>query len=164
MARYQGRVVIKKVNEKGIKIKDLSAWLKVNPDGKYFDSYPEWEVWNYLTNNNIKYKEKITLNLFPSTKTLEFQQPRQTKKAKTEGRDGREIKQIVQQSISYTPDYYLPEFDTYIEVKGFADELFKMRWKLFKLKGYKGFVVYSLEEFKDLYNKLKSNQLLSNTQ
>ncbi len=87
-------------------------------------------------------------------KTEEFEMPRQTKKAKEEKRNKREIKDVVQKPIGYTPDFYLPEFDLYIEVKGFADDVFKLRWKLFKLKGYDGFIVYSLEEFKQLYKQL----------
>jgi len=60
--------------------------------------------------------------------------------------------------VSQTPDYYLPQYDVYIEVKGFADEQFKMRWKLFKAKGYEGYIVYSLTEFKLLYKQLRERQ------
>ena len=68
------------------------------------------------------------------------------------------IKEVKQRKMEYTPDYYLPQYDVYIEVKGFADEQFKMRWKLFKAKGYKGFIVYSLNEFKELIKQLKEKE------
>lgn len=161
MARHRGRVIVQKVDITGKKIKNLAAWIIANPGARYFDSHVEWEVWDYLDTSGIEHQSQVTLNLYPTVKTEEFQQPRQTKKAKKEGRNEREIKEVTQKSINYTPDYYLPEFDTHIEVKGYADELFKMRWKLFKLKGYNGFIVYSLKEFIELYDKLKINSSLS---
>ena len=94
------------------------------------------------------------MELYDSIATREFEKPRQTVKAKKEKRNKREIKNKIQHSIGYTPDFYLPNWDLYIEVKGFADEVFKLRWKLFKLKGYDGFIVYSLDEFKQLYKQL----------
>jgi len=158
MARHRGRVIVPKVDENGDKIKNFKTWRKKNPDSKFFDSYPEWEVWDYLDKSGIDHVAQPTLTLFDGIDTEEFVQPRQTKKAKAEGRKDRSIKTAKQQAIRYTPDYYLPEFDTYVEVKGYADEVFKMRWKLFKLAGYKGFVVYSLEEFKSLYKQLKERK------
>jgi hypothetical protein len=150
-------MIVHKVDENGKKITNLKAWLKKNPGKKYFDSTPEWEVWKYITTKTkLKYQEQVTLELFPSMNTEEFQAPRRTKKAIAEGRTDKEIKQITQQNIEYTPDFYLPKWDLYIEVKGYADELFKLRWKLFKLKGYKGYIVYSLDDFKRLIESLES--------
>jgi hypothetical protein len=162
MARYAGRVIIQKVDSQGKKIKNHELWMKTHPNEEYFDSYPEWEVWNYMKGTNIPYITKKTLTLCPGITTMEFQAPKRTKKAIEEGRVGRVLKEVTQQAITYTPDYYLPEFDMYIEVKGYADELFKMRWKLFKLEGYNGVVVYSLEEFKEVYKQLSKKKLLSN--
>ena len=154
MARRRGRVIILKVDSSGNKIKNYKVWRKLHPIDEVFDSYVEWEVWKYLRDNNIAHQSQLTLNLLPGVSTREFQMPRQTKLAKKEGRNTREIKEIAQQGISYTPDYYLPALDVHIEVKGYADELFKMRWKLFKLKGFKGFIVYSVKEFEELYSQL----------
>jgi len=145
------------VDSDGEKIKNLIAWKKANPGKQHFDSHVEWEVWNYLTLAGIECESQVTVSLFDSIATEEFQQPRQTKKAKNVGNSGREIKSVTQRKIEYTPDYYLPDYDTFIEVKGYADEVFKLRWKLFKLKGYRGFIVYSLAEFKELYKQLQTN-------
>ena len=153
--RYRGRVIVHKVDEFGNKIKNFKNWKSKNPNSIHFDSLPEWEVWNYIVKSNINYIYQPHLELFESIKSKEFKKPRQTKKAKKEKRNNKEIKDIIQKSINYTPDFYLPDFDIYIEVKGFADEVFKLRWKLFKLKGYKGFIVYSLNEFKQLYKQLQ---------
>jgi len=154
--RYKGRVKVAKVDREGNKIKSFKVWRKKHSDDIYFDSYPEWEVWDFMMVSDIDFIYEPKIELFESIDTQEFELPRQTKKAKAEGRNSREIKNTKQRSISYKPDYYLEEFDTYIEVKGWADEVFKLRWKLFKLKGYKGFIVYSLKEFKELYEQLNS--------
>ena len=155
MARYKGRMIISKVDEFGTRIKNLKVWIKKNPGCVYFDSYTEWEVWDYIMQHDINHEFQPKLKLFSSISTKEFEMPRQTKKAKEEKRNKREIKNVIQKPIGYTPDFYLPDFDLYIEVKGFADDVFKLRWKLFKLKGYDGFIVYSLSEFKQLYKELE---------
>jgi hypothetical protein len=155
--RYRGRVIVPKIDINGDKIKDYKKWRKKHPRAKSFDSKTEWEVWKFMKDSDINYKEQPALLLFDGIETKEFVKPRQTKKAKKEGRNKREIKKVKQHSISYTPDYYLPDYDTYIEVKGFADDVFKLRWKLFKLAGYKGFIVYSLDEFKELYKQLSDD-------
>ena len=154
MARYNGRVIVSKVDEFGKKIKDFKTWRSANPNGIHFDSHPEWEVWAYLKGLNIKYDYQPSVDLFETIDTQEFEIPRQTKKAKKEKNNQRTIKDVSQRPIGFTPDFYLPDYDLYIEVKGWADEVFKLRWKLFKLKGYKGFIVYSLDEFKQLYKQL----------
>lgn len=133
MARYSGRVVISKVDSKGKKIKNLKEWLEKHPGELHFDSALEYHVWDYLKDSDTKYETKKEILLFDSCDTLEF-------------KDNKIVK-VKQRPMKFTPDYYLPDYDTYIEVKGFAEEAFKLRWKLFKLAGYKGFLVYSLEDF-----------------
>jgi hypothetical protein len=154
--RYRGRQHVDKVDEFGNAITGkLATWIKKNPGVLYFDSFTEWEVWHFIVNQTkIKYQTQTTLELFPNVTVEEYKAPRRTKKALAEGRTAKEVKTVVQQNIEYTPDFYLPEYDLYIEVKGYADELFKLRWKLFKYKGYKGFIVYSLDDFKNLINSL----------
>ena len=159
MARYKGRMMVSKVDEFGDKIKVFATWRAKNPDALYFDSHPEWEVWDYLQSTSINHVYQKELNLFGGVKTQEFDQPRQTKKAKENKNNQRVIKDVMQRPICYTPDFYLPDYDLYIEVKGFADEVFKLRWKLFKIAGYKGFIVYSLDEFKKLYKQLTVNDI-----
>lgn len=154
MARYAGRVVISKVDKTGKKIKgSLATWIKSHPGELYFDSLPEWEVWDYMITNGMTFEQEHQLTLFDSMATTEFV-PADAKK-KTSAKIA--IKK--QLPIRYTPDYYLPEYDTYIEVKGYADELFKMRWKLFKLKGYKGYLVYNLQDFIAVLKLLKKSTI-----
>ncbi len=140
MARHAGRVIIAKVDQQGNKIKGkLSAWIAKHPGEMYFDSTPEWEVWDYMCTHKIPHVYEKELILCDECQTTEFKAAENGNKAK--------ISKVKQRNIKYTPDYYLPEYDTYIEVKGFADELFRVRWKLFKLKGYTGYLVYSLKDF-----------------
>lgn len=153
MARSKGRVIISKVDSSGNKIRSLKVWLALHPGELYFDSKVEWEVWKYLSTSNINFTNQPSLLLFDTVTTAEFQKPR---KSKNNPDGDREIKNCTQRKIQYTPDYYLNDFDVYIEVKGYADEVFKLRWKLFKLKGYNGYIVYSLKEFKQLYKQLQS--------
>lgn len=145
MARYRGRVVVAKVDIKGKRIKGkLAEWIKKHPEELYFDSMTEYLVWKYIKEAKIEYEYQPTIKLFDSIKTQEL-------------KDG-SIVEYSQRGISYTPDFYLPKFKVYVEVKGFADGIFKLRWKLFKLKGYTGFIVYSVDDFKNLIKGLRKNK------
>jgi hypothetical protein len=146
MARYRGRVKVSKVDEKGNPIKGkLKTWIKKNPDATYYDSMLEWEAHMYFKELKMKIDEKPKLVLFDGIETTEFKKSI--------------IKKTKQQSITFTPDYYIPEYDVYIEIKGYADPLFKLRWKLFKLKGYTGYLVYSIDELKELVKQLQNEDV-----
>ena len=141
--RHRGRVRVAKVDEKGNKIKgSLKTWITKNTGKLYFDSMPEWECWNYMKTVKIGHEYQPTLTLHSTLKTKEFKKG--------------EIKEITQRAIKYTPDFYLNKYRVYVEVKGYADELFRMRWKLFKLRGYEGYIVYSLDDLKSLLKKLNN--------
>ena len=149
MARYNGRVIVSKVDANGKKIKgQLAVWIKNHPGEMHFDSLLEQEVWDYLSENKVKHEQKKEILLFDSCDTTEF------KKGK--------ISKVKQRPMKFTPDYYLPDYDTYIEVKGFAEEAFKMRWKLFKLAGYTGYLVYSLKEFVEVLKLIKESTIKQN--
>lgn len=149
MARSKGRVIVAKIDKSGKRIKgSLAAWIAKHPGETYFDSAPEWEVWDYMVSHGIKHTYQQELLLFDTCETKEF-------------KNGK-IVETKQRNIKFSPDYYLPEYDTYIEVKGYADEVFKLRWKLFKLKGYKGLLVYSLEEFVEVLKLLKESTTKQN--
>ena len=49
-------------------------------------------------------------------------------------------------NTTYTPDFYLPEFDCYIEIKGRSLDYFKKKLKLFKK-------LFSNINYKILYKK-----------
>lgn len=143
MARYKGRVIVLKVDNKGVRIKGkLRDWIDKHPDTIYFDSMTEYLVWKYIKTIKLKYIYKPKLKLFDGMKTKEFK--------------NNKVVEYAQRSISYTPEFYLPAYKAYIEVKGYADDVFKLRWKLFKLNGYDGYIVYSLVDFKTLIKELKN--------
>ena len=137
---------IKKVDELGRPIKgSLKVWKKNHPHKLYFDSKVEWEVWLLFRKEKVKFDMQTNVTLVDGTTTEEFKKGF--------------IKTTKQQAITYTPDYYLTDYDVYIEVKGFATPEFRLRWKLFKLKGYRGFIVKSKDEAKTILNILKNESL-----
>lgn len=158
MARSKGRVIVDKIDKSGKRIKgSLAAWIAKHPGETYFDSAPEWEVWDYMVTHGIKHTYQQELLLFDTCETTEFK-PTEIKMVKKKpAKVEAHIVKTKQRNIKFSPDYYLPEYDAYIEVKGYADEVFKLRWKLFKLKGYTGYLVYSLEEFVEVLKVLKES-------
>lgn len=157
MARSKGRVIVAKIDKNGKRIKgSLAAWIAKHPGETYFDSAPEWEAWDYMITEGIKHTYQQQLVLRDECETVEFK-PSDKKK----GTEPKFVK-TKQRNIKFSPDYYLPEYDAYIEVKGYADEVFRLRWKLFKLKGYTGYLVYSLEEFVEVLKLLKESTIKQN--
>ena len=71
----------------------------------------------------------------------------------------RNKKHTLQRTI-YTPDFYLPQYKLYVEVKGkqFDDELFHLRLRLFKHK-YPNVAIWIVRHHAD-FSKL--NEILSN--
>ena len=74
-------------------------------------------------------------------------------------------KKHILRGIFYTPDFYLPEFDLIIEIKGtwFDKRLFNLKLQLFKRKypERKFIVIKSRAEFhkiKEAINKIKANK------
>ncbi len=141
MARHRGRVIVSKVDSHGVKIKgSLKVWNKKHPGELNFDSMVEYKAWLHLTTTKLKFDYQPNLVLYNSLTTNEFKDDA--------------IKSTTQRKISYTPDFYIPKYGVYIEIKGYADPLFKLRWKLFKLAGYEGYVIYSIVELKILLKEL----------
>ena len=68
------------------------------------------------------------------------------------------------QRVIYTPDFYLPDYNLIIEVKGFQfdDALFHLRLRLFKHKypNAKIWIVRSHTQFQELDNVLKNIQII----
>ena len=149
------RRLIAKVDLQGKKIKGkLADWIKKHPGELYFDSMIEWDVWDYITTNKVNAEYHKELLLFDSYDTSEYVPGTTTKSGK---KTASSLKKTKQRPIRYTPDYYLPDYDVYIEVKGYADEVFKLRWKLFKLKGYEGYLVYNRKDFIDVLKLLQKS-------
>lgn len=141
------RPTIKKVDETGKQIKSYKTWRKKNPDALCFDSKLEYTFYKYNVDHKIAQVLQPNIELFSSKKIKEFDPGVPP-----------EWKDTTQRKISYTPDFYLPKYKVYIEVKGYADELFKLRWKLFRLQGYEGYTIYNLDEYKQLITLLENEQ------
>ena len=138
--RYINKVA--RVDSKGKEIKiSLSRWKKIHPGEIYFDSIQEFECWKYLKSKKISFEYQKTIELFPRLNIEVFK--------------NNSIKKAIQRKMEFTPDFYIPSLDIYIEYKGYATDDFKMRWKIFLSQGYKGFIVSSIPEFKRLLQLLK---------
>ena len=54
-------------------------------------------------------------------------------------------------TVSYLPDFYLPEYNAYIEVKGWLLEKDKVRISLFKTKVTTRFIYLGKEELEEIF-------------
>lgn len=102
-----GRVKVHKVSKKGL-VKNVA---KVTEDGITFDSRLEHFFWKTCKQLGIAVKVK------PEKFTV-------LEKFKFHAESIR--------PITYTPDFYLPEYHTIIETKGYANDAFPLRLKLLK--------------------------------
>lgn len=143
--RYYKRVFAKKVNYKGIE----------------FDSKLEGDFAQFLDGKVVQYKgvgyyhkpiqweyEKLVFELIPQEIWVD-----KTEKDNTVKTILRNKKHTLQRVI-YTPDFYLPEYGLIVEIKGkqFDDDLFRLRFRLFRHKYPKAkiWVVRSHEDFNKL--------------
>ena len=127
MQEYYKRVYAKQQNYKGITFrstmeKDFAMFL----DGalvryKGVNYYHEPLMWEY---------ESRFFELLPQEEWVD-----KTEKDTKVKKILRNKKHTLQRTI-YTPDFYLPQYKLYVEVKGkqFDDELFHLRLRLFKHK------------------------------
>lgn len=137
----KGRKPIQKIDDKGKTIKiSLTLWKSKHPNRLHFDSMLEYDVYTVIKDSGLDFVYQPNIELFPAIEVTEM----------VKG----VIKKKTQRNISYTPDFYLPKYNVYIEVKGYAEELFKLRWKLFKLKGYVGYLVYTITDAVNLLDLL----------
>ena len=139
--RRTGRAFIDKVDITGKKITDVAKYRITNPDSEVFDSRLEQEVYLYLQNGGIKFTfHPVPVIIGISVNTVEL----------VKGT----LKKVKQQHISYTPDSYFPDLNIYIETKGYLDDVFRLRWKLFKIHGHEGYLAYSLDDVKTILSQL----------
>lgn len=67
------------------------------------------------------------------------------------------FKNITRGSVSYTPDFYLPEEDKWVEVKGWMDGKSKTKLKRFKKQypeEYKKLILITEKEYREIKNKI----------
>lgn len=138
--------------------------------GKTFRSTLERDFAMFLDGQIINYKGATYYHrpLKWEYETLEFELIPQevwvdkTEKDNTVKKIQRNKKHTLQRTI-YTPDFYLPEHDLLVEVKGrqFDDELFHLRLRLFKHKfpDKKIWIVRHHQDFANLSEVLKNLKL-----
>lgn len=127
MEKYYKRTFAKEVIYNGIKFRSkLEADFAMYLDGKFFrykgeSFYRKPIKWEYESKEFELIKQEKWVDKTELDKTL--------KKLKRN-------KKHTLQRVIYTPDFYLPDFNLYIETKGFQfnDDTFKLRFRMFKHK------------------------------
>lgn len=151
MRKTYVRVFAKKQIYKGIEFNSkLEADFAMFLDGKII----KYKGINYY-HNPIKweYETKI-FELIPQEKWID-----KTERDTTLKRTKRNKRHTLQRVI-YTPDFYLPEYDLLVEVKGFQfdDDLFSLRFRMFKHK-YPNAKIWKLTSHE---NFLKIDEIIEN--
>lgn len=140
---------------------------KVEYRGLTFNSKLEADFAKFLSGELVEYKRNLfyrkPINWEYESKEFELI-PQETWVDKTE----RDIsvktiqrnKKHTLQRVIYTPDFYLPEYDLFIETKGFQfdDDLFRLRFRLFKHK-YPNIKIWKITSHEDFY---KLDEVLEN--
>lgn len=151
MQKYYKRVYAKPQEYKGITFrstleKDFAMFL----DG-YFIRYKGSNY--YHKPLNWEYENKV-FELLPQEVWVD-----KTEKDNAVKKILRNKKHTLQRTI-YTPDFYLPDYNLLVEVKGkqFDDDLFHLRLRLFKHK-YPNFAIWVVRHHED-FNKI--DEVLSN--
>lgn len=108
---------------------------------------------NYYLPKPVRWQyEAKEFELIPQEEWVDRTEKDQTLKKKVRS------KKHTLQRVIYTPDFYLPDYDLYVEVKGkqFDDGLFRLRFRIFKhfYPDTAIWLVKSHEEFFDLENRL----------
>lgn len=106
---------------------------KITKYGIEFDSLLELDLYEEFTNRGIRIVRGVPIPVSDSL-TVQFQCYTNDNKANKFKLESNKIK-----DIKYTPDFIIDIADVnkhsrtvYIEAKGFANETFRYRWKLFK--------------------------------
>ena len=172
----------KRVDNFGKEIINLKEWKLSNPDAIHFDSVFEWWVAATLTSNGIKFMLKPPkLVLVPKFTTTDFDYSKEVKSVLTNSKrkasDTKEkssvsrafnkANQKVITEISVLPetwsvDFYLYDYNIYLEAKGFANDGFANKLKLARYLSqnqFKIIVVYSKKDVIDLLHFLTQPQI-----
>ena len=106
-------------------IKKVKNAKKQTYDGKEFQSRLELHCYKELKSAKIPVEyEETTFTIFPATVYPQACYEGTTKRLYNKGSKIR--------PITYTPDFVDPNGKFIIETKGYANESFPLRWKLFK--------------------------------
>lgn len=111
---FSGEVVSSSIDDKSsVKAnKKVKNAKKILHDGMMFDSSLNIEIYKFLKANNIKFEREVKYELQPSFK-----------------KHG-----MTYRNLTWTADYYLPDYNIIIEGKGFATDRYKIVSKLFAFK------------------------------
>jgi hypothetical protein len=104
----------RKYDSSGTIITDYKGWREKNPDDICLDSKLEYMCYKTLTDMNIRFELKRKYTIIPS---FEFH--------------GEKVR-----AITWTPDFYLIDYDYLLETKGYANDGFGNKLKTMKYHLY----------------------------
>jgi len=169
----------KKVDEFGIPILNLKEFKEKNKTAIYFDSKFEWKTYSMLVEAGFKVVLKPkSLLISPDFETLELdyspEQKSELRKSILKVKTKKEknlikrvfnktnLKHVIKNKINkvtWSVDFFLPDFDLYIEAKGFPNEAFPLKLKfaqyITSVTKYTIIVVKTQKDVNDLIQYLK---------
>mgnify|MGYP006286180307 CR=1 FL=1 len=166
----------RKVDRDGNEISKLKEWKKLHPNEIYYDSLFEYKATVLFTKSGINYvyqPEPFVLIPKFSTKTFDFgsedkkeynrlkRGKKGTEKAKITREFNKNHKKILTdfkyaRPLTWAPDFYLPEYDIYVEIKGHPNDVFPVKLKLaqYLLSDEILIVIYTMKDLTDFVDYL----------
>ena len=111
-----------KKNNKGKRFA-RGGWMKKSKNKKVQNAQPN-------SYNGINFKSKLETNCYKAIESVGI--PLEYEKETFTLLEGFEYNNEKFRPITYTPDFINDEHKIIIETKGYATDIFKLRWKLFK--------------------------------
>jgi hypothetical protein len=168
-----------KVDEFGVVIKaNITEWKEANPGALVFDSKQEWGCWMRLKASGFKLVLKPEpLELIPTQRRrVMMHDPDVARRLRIDRRDSvckadktmykrlanknnqKKLYKKTIEKVTWGPDFFLPEFNMYVEYKGHPNEAFPIKLKLAQnsFDGVEFVVVTTLKETEDLILFLKN--------
>jgi len=170
----------KKVDEAGNPIGNLNEFKTNHKDAIIFDSKLEWKTYSLLKEAGIKVILKPNpILLIPEFKTLKFdylpEQKTELRKNSLKVKTKKEknvikrefnkthYKSILSEKIrksTWAVDFFLPDYNLYVEAKGFPNEAFPLKLKfaryILSISKYSIIVVRNQKDVNDLIKYLKN--------
>jgi len=149
VARYS----VKKVDKRGVVIRNFKEWLVEHRGELYHDSMTNYLFYKELKRRKIKFEYQQTFELQPKFTTVDYV-IRKKSGERVQGWFKCPIR-----PITWSPDFLLVDYNMVIEAKGRVQETFPLKLKMFKYHvvtndlGLRVVVLHSLDDLKDFLDK-----------
>lgn len=166
----------KKVDINGKHIVKLAEWKLEHPDEIYFDSEFEWKAAMLFQEMGIKYTfQPEPFEIVPKFETVTFDYGPEDKKEYNKlkrGKKGREKGAVTREfgkthskvvtpmkyarPLTWSTDFYLDDFDIFVEIKGNPNDVFPVKLKLIQyvFPQHTFIVIYTMKDLREFVNYL----------